>query len=372
MADSDKPRRGRRPFRAGSNSPEAVDPASDSAPAQGPATRPDRAGDDDSDRGGNGPKTPASAAPTRSARTQALQDVHDAAEFLAKVDQRRRDGHQVPAPKPMKEVIAAFRGSPQDQTMIQVLASAATARHLEGPQSSNALRWQKLAQDNAARLAALRQHARRSDLLADARNGTTPDQVTQREAQRTEQESHSDKRIFDASAALAMGYVAARGLPAFDTLSDLSDRQLDTSELDETTTPAGASDPFQAAAEASEQFLGPSLETEGDQADHSPTELPSNRGDDIGQIANRVGRGLAQAVGTVVGDDEAAPNMSPVNLAHLTEELLGALGAVRLGHPRSVTEMLNTERTPDETNELAFDPGAEVDRGVDKETEAAP
>lgn len=71
------------------------------------------------------------------------------------------------------------------------------------------------------------------------------------------------------------------------------------------------------------------------------------------------------AVGPVQGDDEVAASLSPVDLSHLGQELLDALGAATSGHPRSVAEIRNIDREPDRSGEAAFVSGMASDHGRD-------
>lgn len=316
----------------------------------------------------------------RPAREQAHQDVSDITVFLTTVQQRRASGQSTPTPRPARDVLGSFGSSPRDQTMIQVLAAAATARHLGGAQSANAQRWERLAHENASRLEALRAQQHHREQAAHRAARMTPEQIQQRDIERANAESGSDKRMFDAAAAVALGYVAARALPPFDKLESLSADHLNVphpettfgfdpgtehspeqdqdleAPTDPETEPAVEQD---AGAEAD---LSSELETVTTQQPERES-APDNR---MGEALQRAGRGLAAAIGPTHGDDEVEPNLSPVNLAQLSEELLGALGAAKLGHPRSVKEMLNVEREPDQTNAVAFihDVGAEVDLGV--------
>jgi hypothetical protein len=277
--------------------------------------------------------------PSRPARAQARQDVHDTSAFLARVADRQRSGEPMRQPKPLREVLDAFKGSPADQTRIQVLAAAATSRHLEGEQSPNAQRWEQLAQDNAARHEALRNHSQRHNQFLDQSEGRTPDEAAQRGAARTAAEAQQDKRVFDAAAAVAMGYVASKGLPPYDQLAELSENQ-----------------------------LGPLPEPESTESPTAQTSRPAgpSTAQKTQDLVETAGRGIAQALGPVAGDDEVAPNLSPVDLTKLTQELLGALQAATSGHPRSIKEMLNVERAPDEDNEVAFAPVPELERDVEQ------
>ena len=105
-----------------------------------------------------------------------------------------------------------------------------------------------------------------------------------------------------------------------------------------------------------------------DQLERGEAPVPTNRGDlsTIGTVLESASRGVATAIGPINGDDEVAPPLSPVNLNQLGQELLDAIGAAMGSHPRSVTEMLNIERTPDHINEAAFVP----DTGVEHSHEA--
>lgn len=343
MADNDNKRRFGRPQRA-----RAVDPGPDGAAAPQPDW----------------------AQPGRPAHEQAHQDVVDVAGFLSKVDRARAQGRSVPKPQPMREVLGAFHSSPRDQTRVQVLAAAATARHLEGAQSANAQRWERLARENADRLEALRRQQHHREQVAYQAARMSPEQIRQRDAQRSASETDSDKRAFDAAAAIALGYVAARGLPPFDRLAALSAEHLDvpapepTFEVDEEPTTDVQAD----SSTSPDLEQGPAADDAVDvSANLEPMATPEPGGasapNKLGPELERAGRGLASAIGATHGDDEVAPNLSPVHLPQLTDELLGALRAAQLGHPRSVTEMLNIEREPDQYNEAAFVP----DMGVGRE-----
>ncbi|WKX01752.1 hypothetical protein Q3O43_28675 (plasmid) [Rhodococcus aetherivorans] len=85
----------------------------------------------------------------------------------------------------------------------------------------------------------------------------------------------------------------------------------------------------------------------------------------LGSVLETAGRGIASAIGPVIGEDEVVPPLSPVDVNQLSQELLSALGAAMSGHPRSVTEMLNLEPQSDHTPEVAFDPEMRIERGQD-------
>jgi hypothetical protein len=195
---------------------------------------------------------------------------------------------------------------------------------------------------------------------------------------------------------LALSYVAAKSVPSFDKLADLCAQHLAVVEPS-ANVPASVAESFVHAADAdtvetnfenfekdadsspaadsphtrSEPAAAAEEDHEADVSDQlerveEPT--PTNRGDlgTIGAVLESAGRGLATAVGPINSDDEVAPPLSPVNLNQLSQELLDAIGAAMSSHPRSVTEMLNIERTPDHTNEAAFVP----DTGVEHSHEA--
>ncbi|UIR39717.1 hypothetical protein LZP97_26415 (plasmid) [Rhodococcus sp. DMF-1] len=152
MADHDRQRRGR-PNRSRSSDPTPTSPL-----PQPDASNPTWA-----------PGVPH----RRPARAQATQDVLDLAAFLGKVETERRRDRPTPTPQPMRDVLGAFHGSPAAQTTIQILAAAATARHV-GAQSAGARRWETLAQDNAARLEAVRAQQHRQDQARYAAAQTPP------------------------------------------------------------------------------------------------------------------------------------------------------------------------------------------------------
>ncbi|NRI68795.1 hypothetical protein FEZ60_25065 [Rhodococcus sp. MS16] len=242
----------------------------------------------------------------------------------------------------MGSVFGAFKGSPINQTRIQVLAAAATARHLEGPDSENASKLSQLVEDNAVRLQAIRDEERHRAGIEHEKNGTPQAEIDAEEKTRTEQEAREDKNVFNAAAAVSLGYVAAQGLPTYEQLADLSEAQL------------GA--------------VPEEIETAAD------TDSASRSGRGVADVLSAAGRGLAQAVGPVVGDDDVAPNLSPVNVAQLNEELASiaaslapAMKAAMSSHPRSVKEMLNVEQTPDENSaffESEEELAAELEKGV--------
>ncbi|MDH6291830.1 hypothetical protein [Rhodococcus opacus] len=278
------------------------------------------------------------------------QRVHDIAAFLTDVEVRHRTGQKIARPKPIREVLGVYRGAPIDQTRIQVLAAAAAARHLEGAESANAQRLNKLVQDNDARLHSLREHERRNTVLFHTANETTKEEIAAAEQERIERETTNDRRVFDAASAVALGYVAARGLPAYDQLAQLSEAQ-----------------------------LGPVTESA---AEESAKKAPASGGaSKVGQaksVLDSVGRGLAQAAGPVAGDDDVAANLSPINLTQLSEELANlaagiapAMKAAMSSHPRSIKELLNVEQRPDEGSDIAFEQEPELDRERGRDTSHA-
>lgn len=256
-------------------------------------------------------------------RKSAGEDVQRIDAFLAEVQERRRAGGRVPEARSRGSVLGAFKGSPINQTRIQVLAAAATARHLEGPDSENARNLTQLVEDNAARLQAIRNEERYRAGIEHEKNGTSQADIDAEEESRIERETREDKHIVDAAAAVSLGYVAEQGLPTYEQLAELSEAQLG------------------AVPEEVEHEAG------------TASDGPSMRG--MADVLNAAGRGLAQAVGPVVGDDDVAQNLSPVNVAQLNEELASiaaslapAMRAAMSSHPRSVKELLNADREPDE------------------------
>lgn len=331
----------------------------------------------------------------RPATAQASQDVVDLVGFLREAENRRAQGQPAPTPKGMNDVLGAFRGQPAQQTTIQVLAAAATTRHLGAP-THNTRKWEQLAQQNAERLQALRAQQYRQEQHRYVQVQMPPDEIQRRIAGKEAADRDNDKRAFDAAAALALSYVAAKSVPSFDKLADLSAQHLavveptavvpasvagsfahaadaDTVEMnfenfekDADSSPAADSpDPRSEPAAAVEEDNEADV---SDQLERIAETAPTSSGDlgKIGAALESAGRGLAAAVGPVNGDDEVAPPLSPVNLNQLSQELLDAVGAAMSSHPRSVTEMLNIERTPDHTNEAAFVP----DTGVEHSHEA--
>ena len=320
----------------------------------------------------------------RPARAQATQDVVDLVGFLRAAENRRAQGRPAPTPKSMRDVLGAFRGQPAQQTSIQVLAAAATTRHL-GAQAQNTRRWERLAQENAARLEALRAQQYRQEQQRYVQVQMPPDEIDRLIAERQAADRDADKRVFDAAAAVALSYVAAKSVPSFDKLADLSAQHLAVVEPT-ADVPASVVESFARAADADTVEMnfdkaadgslapgGPDTRTEpvvegheadvSDQLERVDEPAPTDRGDlgRIGAVLESAGRGLATAVGPINGDDEVAPPLSPVNLNQLSQELLDAIGAAMSSHPRSVAEMLNIERRPDHTNEAAFVPAMGIE-----------
>jgi hypothetical protein len=165
--------------------------------------------------------------------------------------------------------------------------------------------------------------------------------------ERIEREAANDRRVFNAAAAVAMGYVALKGLPAYDQLAQLSQAQLGPLP----------DHPASETAEPTSTNKGPSA-----------TEKTKS-------VLNSVGRGLAQAAGPIAGDDDVAPNLSPLHLTQVSEELTNlvasiapAMKAAMSSHPRSIKELLNVEQRPDEESEIAFEQEPELDRERRRDT----
>ncbi|WP_346772786.1 hypothetical protein [Rhodococcus sp. 14C212] len=277
----------------------------------------------------------------------------DVAAFIRKVETERSHGRLAPRPQPMQTILGAFRGSPGTQTTVQILAAAATARHFGGENSAAARRWEKLAQDNAARLDARRAQQYRQEQTRYVQAQMPPQEIDRRMSERAAADHDTDKRAFDAAGALALSYVAVRSLPPFDKLADLSREHLTADE------PTSVS--HDVASSSEEQTPGAQTDSVNEEAAvDARTEL-----DKLGSVLETAGRGIASAIGPVNGDDEVAPPLSPVDMNQLNQELLSAIGAAMSGHPRSVTEMLNIERRPDRTNEVAFVPELGIERGPD-------
>jgi len=309
----------------------------------------------------------------RPAPEQARQDVVDVAAFIRKVDTERSQGQPVPRPQPMQIILGAFHGSPASQTTVQILAAAATARHLSGENSAAARKWEKLAQDNAARLDALRAQQYLQEQSRYVQAQLPPEEIGRHINERVAADRETDKRTFDAAGALALSYVAVKSLPPFDKLADLSHKHLTADE-----TPAPTND---VASSLEEQFRGGqtedvSKEVGADTAVDAESNMdvsdrleqvaqPAAKTDPdlgkVGTILDTAGRRIASAIGPVNGDEEVAPALSPVDVNQLSQELLSALGAAMSGHPRTVTEMLNIERQPDPTNEIVFAPDMSVE-----------
>lgn len=350
-----------------------------------------------------GPVTPPGAwqqPRPRPAPVQAKQDVVDVAAFIRKVETERSQGQPAPRPQPMQNVLGAFRGSPGTQTTVQVLAAAATARHFGGEHSAAARKWAKLAQDNAARLDAMRAQQYRQEQARYVQAQMPPEEIDRRMAERVAADHENDRRAFDAAGALALSYVAVKSLPPFDKLAELSREHLTAVDLAPVPEPTVEA-PQEVGRYPDDRVEGevPDLQTEeateetGVDLDKSPdggdataeveqeiqvetaieavedadvsdrlkqVAEPAQRGGrdlgKLGSVLEAAGRSIATAIGPVHSEDEVAPLLSPVDLNQLSQELLSALGAAVSSHPRSVTEMLNVERQPDHNNEAAFVP----------------
>lgn len=364
---------------------------------------------------------------------QATQDVVDVAAFLGKVETERRQGRPVPTPQPMQNVLGAFRGAPGTQTAIQVLAAAATARYFGGAQSANALKWEALAQENAARLEAIRAQQHRQEQVRYTASQMPQEQVEHRTVERAHADADVNRRVFDAAAALALSYVAARSLPPFGKLAALSyehlavpdpilddapeaamDQPIEESPEEQTIEEDANSDVDRIPEEEAGTEIEPGVDLDKDtpnggevNAEAEPDDLDTDALEDsaetsadvvedadvsdeleqvteaaqanqpaqksaldpgkLGAVLESAGRGIASAIGPVHGNDEVAPPLSPVDLSQLSQELLGALGAAMSGHPRTVKEMLNTEREPDRDNEAAFVPDGGIERSREVE-----
>lgn len=349
--------------------------------------RPAETGDTATPAGGQ------AGAQRRPSRAQAAQDVVDLMGFLREVANRRAQGQPAPTPKSMRDVLGAFRGQPAQQVTIQVLAAAATTRHL-GAQAHTTRTWEQLVHENAARLEALRAQQYRQQQQQYVQVQRPRDEITRRITERRAADRDSDKRAFDAAAALALSYVAAKSVPSFDKLAELSEQHLTVAEQ-ATKVPEVVTGPFTpvaaehvVSADAAEgmsvdESVG-TPQTPNDADPQARPDTPLKKSEDadasdrlehvalpapktdsdlskIGGVLESAGRGLATAVGPLNGDDEIAPPLSPVDLNRLSQELLDAIGAAMSSHPRSVTEMLNIERRPDHTNEAAFVPGIDVE-----------
>lgn len=324
---------------------------------------------------------------SRPARAQAAQDVTDLVGFLREVDSRRTQGQRAPAPKDRTEVLGAFRGQPAQQITVQILAAAATARHV-GAQVQITRKWEQLAQENAERLEALRAQHHRYQQQRYVQVQMPPEEITRRLAEQQAADRDADNRVFDAAAAVALSYAADESVPSFDTLADLSAQHLAVAEPT-ADVPASVVESFartadadtvemnfNKAADGSPASSGPDTRTEpstaveedheadvSDQLERGEEPAPMNHKDlgRIGTVLESAGRALATAVGPINGDDDVAPPLSPVDLNQLSQELLDAIGAAMSSHPRSVTEMLNIERRPDHTNEAAVVPDTGVE-----------
>ncbi|UYF97181.1 hypothetical protein OCS65_28130 (plasmid) [Rhodococcus aetherivorans] len=339
----------------------------------------------------------------RPAAVQARQDVVDVAAFVRKVETERSQGRPAPQPQPMKTVLGAFHGSPATQTTVQILAAAATARYFGGENSAAARKWQRLVQDNAARLEAMRAAQYRQDQARCVQAQMPPEEMDRQLRARVAADREVDRRAFDAAGAVALSYVAAKALPPFDKLAELSHTHLAAPEptpvppevatslqtqthaaqagaVTEQADPEAEADrgidldkPAVPAEPQTEQDVqtdtgaveGADVSDRLEQVQTEPTMSSEAKGganlEQIGSALEKAGRGIGAAIGPINGNDEVAPPLSPVDLNQLSQELLDAIAAAMSSHPRSVTKMLNIERRPDHTNEIAFVPDLGVE-----------
>lgn len=358
------------------------------------------------------PQQPLAQPQSRLAAVQARQDVVDVAAFVRRVEAERSQGRPAPQPRPMKTVLGVFHGSPAIQTTVQILAAAATARHFGCENSAAARKWERLAQDNAARLEAMRaaQYRQEQDRCVQAQ--MPPEEMDRQLRARVAADREVDRRAFDAAGAVALSYVAAKALPPFDKLAKLSHTYLTAPEP--TPVPLEVATSMEAETHAAQaktvtEHADPETdadrgfdfdksadpeepETEQDvQADTAaaavedadvsdrleqvqaePTTSSEAKGganlERIGSMFEKAGRGIGAAIGPINGNDEVAPPLSPVDMNQLGQELLDAIAAAMSGHPRSVTEMLNIERQPDPTNEVVFAPDMSVEHSRTRTT----
>ena len=338
-----------------------------------------------------------------SAPIQARQDVVDVAAFLRKVDTERSQGRPAPRPQPVQTILGAFRGSPAVQTTVQILAAAATARHFGGEKSAAARKWEKLAQDNGARLEAMRTAQYHQEQSRCLQAQMPPEEMDRQLRARVDADRETDRRAFDAAGALALSYVAVQSLPSFDKLADLSREHLTTDKPTAVSHDVAASIEGQTPEAQTESGTEEATADTGIDLDKSPVSgdttyaterdlqagtaaesgLDADASDQLEQVAQpaqktspelgkigsvlqAAGRGITSTIGPVNGDDEVAPPLSPVDIHQLNQELLSALGAAMSGHPRSVAEMLNSERRPDPTSEAAFVPEMGIEHGQDR------
>ncbi|MEE2033996.1 hypothetical protein [Rhodococcus chondri] len=300
----------------------------------------------------------------------------------------------------MQTILGAFHGSPATQTTVQILAAAATARHFGGEKSAAARKWEKLAQDNAARLHALRAQQYRQEQSRYVQAQLPPEEIDRRISERIAADHVTDQRAFDAAGALALSYVAVKSLPPFDKLAHLSRENLAADEptafshdvasspeeqtlvaQTEDVTEETAADPgidldtspdADSGIDASERDVHPNAAAEdeqdadvSDQSEHV-TQPAQKTGLDLSKIRTvleTASRGISSAIGPVNGDDEVAAPLSSVDMNQLSHELLSALGAAMSGHPQSVTEMLNIEHPHNDEHPAAFVPHMGVERG---------
>lgn len=225
------------------------------------------------------------------ASAHAEKKISAVTRFVDSVEQRRAAGQHTPQPRPAEDITRQL--THQQRAAAQALAAAAAARHLHGSDTETARDYAAVAAENERRLA--EEHER-----------------AYQHAQAEQQRERNDRTIFEAAAALAAAYTASELIPH--TPHEL-DEQAQTAFTDHTTEPTAPTSATPASV---------SLTTAA--------------------LAGAALHHTRQTMGQVAGDDHVEPPMTDgANPGQIPHEIIDALTAAKLGHPRTPAEMLNNQ-----------------------------
>ncbi|AEF43117.1 hypothetical protein [Hoyosella subflava] len=223
------------------------------------------------------------------ASAHAEKKISAVTRFVDNVEQRRVAGQHTPQPRPAEDITRQL--THQQRAAAQALAAAAAARHLHGSETEEARDYAAIAAENERRLA--EEHER-----------------AHQHAQAEQQRERNDRIIFEAAAALAAVYTASKLIPH--TSHEL-DEQARAAFTDATPT-----------APSSAASNGVSLTTAA--------------------LAGAALHHTRQTMGQVAGDDHVEPPMTDgANPGQIPHDIIDALTAAQLGHPRTPAEMLNKQ-----------------------------
>ncbi|MCW4356167.1 hypothetical protein ONR57_22940 [Hoyosella sp. YIM 151337] len=223
--------------------------------------------------------------------------------FVDNVEQRRAAGQHTPQPRPTEDITRQL--TLQQRAAAQALAAAAAARHLHGSEAEKARDYAAIAAENERRLTEEHERARQH-------------------AQAEQQRERNDRTIFEAAAALAAVYTAAKLIPHT------------SHELDEQARAAFTGHAAEPTAPTSSATNSASLTTVA--------------------LAGAALHHTRQTMGQVAGDDHVEPPMTDgANPGQIPHEIIDALTAAKLGHPRTPAEMLHNHPQQDADTGPALD-----------------